>query len=206
MVFFDVDRWFGDNGDHNLRLDYPLNEDSVVLDLGGYHGDFANNIYSKFRCNVYIFEPYVPFYNMISERFKGNEKIKVFDYGISNETSNVEFFYSNDGSSLVNAKKYTDEDNKDVNTVKVKSFTDVYTELKLDTIDLLKINVEGAEYEILENIFENGYTEKVKNFQIQFHPEPPGAEEALERIREEFSKTHKQDWNYQWVWENWSLK
>ena len=37
MVFFDVDRWFGDNGDHTLRLDYPLNEDSVVLDLGGYH-------------------------------------------------------------------------------------------------------------------------------------------------------------------------
>jgi FkbM family methyltransferase len=187
-------------------LDYPLNEDSVVLDLGGYHGDFANNIYSKFNCNVYVFEPYAPFYNMINERFKDNEKIRVFDYGISNQTSDVEFFYSNDGSSLANVKKYSESDNKDISIVKIKSFHEVYKELNLDVIDLLKINVEGAEYEIIENIFDNGYTKKIKNFQIQFHPEPPGSEESLERIREEFSKTHKQDWNYQWVWENWSLK
>ena len=38
MVFFDVDRWFADRGDQTLRLDYDLNENSVVLDLGGYHG------------------------------------------------------------------------------------------------------------------------------------------------------------------------
>ena len=37
MVFFDVDRWFADRkGDQTLRLVYDLNENSVVLDLGGY--------------------------------------------------------------------------------------------------------------------------------------------------------------------------
>lgn len=206
MVFFDVDRWFADNGDYTLRLDYPLDENSVVLDLGGYRGDFANNIYNKFKCNVYIFEPFTNFYNLIEQRFKTNEKIKVFNYGISDKTSDVEFFFANDGSSLVDVEKYTEKDNKQVSLVHVKSFDEVYKDLNLDVIDLLKINVEGSEYEILENIFKCGYTEKIKNFQVQFHPEPPGAEESLERIRKEFSKTHKQDWNYQWVWENWSLK
>ena len=60
--------------------------------------------------------------------------------------------------------------------------------------------------QILENIFENNYTTKIKNFQIQFHPEPPGAEEAYERLTKVLSKTHNLDWHYQWVWENWSLK
>ena len=36
MVFFDQDRWLADNGDYTKRLDYSLNSDSVVVDLGGY--------------------------------------------------------------------------------------------------------------------------------------------------------------------------
>ena len=44
MVFFDVDRWFADRGDQTLRLDYDLNENSVVLDLGGYHGSCSEHL------------------------------------------------------------------------------------------------------------------------------------------------------------------
>jgi len=39
-----VKRWFKNYGDNTLRLEYPLNSDSVVWDLGGYHGDFAAKI------------------------------------------------------------------------------------------------------------------------------------------------------------------
>ena len=206
MVFFDQDRWLADNGDYTLRLNYPLNSDSVVVDLGGYRGDFANNIHSKFNCNVYVFEPFKDFYNVIEGRFKSNEKIKVFNYGISDKTSTENFYFCNDGSSLVSVQRFSKEENKPVSIVEVKSFNEVYEEFNFDTIDLLKINVEGSEYEILENIFENNYTTKIKNFQIQFHPEPPDAEEAYKRISKVLSETHNLDWHYQWVWENWSLK
>jgi hypothetical protein len=38
----EVTRWFKDKGDETLRLEYPeLNKDSLVFDLGGYHGDFS---------------------------------------------------------------------------------------------------------------------------------------------------------------------
>ena len=50
---------------------------------------------------------------------------------------------------------------------------------------------------------------KIKNFQIQFHPEGMSddeAEEAYKRATKLLSETHNQDWHYQWVWENWSLK
>jgi len=206
MVFFDQDRWLADNGDYTKRLDYSLNSDSVVVDLGGYRGDFANNIYSKFNCNVYVFEPFKEFYDVIAGRFNSNEKIRAFNYGISDKTSTQEFYFCNDGSSLVEVQRFSEEENMPVSSVEVRSFSEVYEELNFDVIDLLKINVEGSEYEILENIFENNYTTKIKNFQIQFHPEPPGAEEAYERLTKVLSKTHNLDWYYQWVWENWSLK
>lgn len=57
----EVKRWFRDKGDETLRLSYPLNEDSTVFDLGGFQGDFANQINIRYRCYVYLFEPSVEF-------------------------------------------------------------------------------------------------------------------------------------------------
>lgn len=37
-----VKKWFQDNGGESLMLDYPLTNNSIVFDLGGYKGDFAN--------------------------------------------------------------------------------------------------------------------------------------------------------------------
>ena len=31
-------RWFADNGDYTHNINYTLNNDSIVIDLGGYHG------------------------------------------------------------------------------------------------------------------------------------------------------------------------
>ena len=33
-----VERWFADDGDNTLRLNYPLDENSVVFDVGAYKG------------------------------------------------------------------------------------------------------------------------------------------------------------------------
>ena len=60
----------------------------------------------------------------------------------------MNFVFSNDGSTIQDLEKYTDDKERPVNVVKVKSFKDVYEELNLDVIDLLKVNVEGAEYGI----------------------------------------------------------
>ena len=199
----EVNRWFADGGDTN-RLNYNLDENSVVFDLGGYHGTFAENIYNKFNCNIYVFEPYKPFFDIINQKFENNTKVRVFNCGIYDQTSNVKFDAIEDGSTIVD---FTQRNLDDINffEVQVKSFKEVYDELNIDVIDLLKINVEGAEYRILEHIFENNYVKKIKNFQVQFH-NISNSEQLLEEVRKELCKTHKQDWNYQWVWENWSLK
>ena len=64
---------------------YNLNENSIVFDLGGYKGDFAAKAYEDHKCNVYVFEPVKSFYERIRNKFQGNNKIKVLNYGILNE-------------------------------------------------------------------------------------------------------------------------
>ena len=67
-----VNKWFRDDGDKALRLNYALTKESIVFDLGGYKGDFAFEINQKFGCHVYLYEPVEKFYRECAYRFKDN--------------------------------------------------------------------------------------------------------------------------------------
>lgn len=67
--------WFNANGDETLRLDYPLDENSLVLDVGGYKGEFASAMTRKYNCFIHTFEPIPDFYRIIKEKFASNNKV-----------------------------------------------------------------------------------------------------------------------------------
>jgi FkbM family methyltransferase len=192
----DITQWFADNGDLTLRLDYNLNENSVVFDLGGYHGEWSNKIFDKYKCNIYIFEPIEDFYNLIYNKFKDNNKIKVFNFGISDVNEKMFISLQNDGSSF-NFK------NENQLECEVKSIIDVLTENNIKKIDLIKINVEGDEYKILNKIITENLINVFDNIQVQFHGFSPNSIVLREQIQNELLKTHSLTYNYEFVWENW---
>ena len=197
----EVDRWFKDNGDEKLRLDYPLNSEDVVFDVGGYHGDFAAEIYEKYGCKVYIFEPVPEFYSMCLNRFKGNNKIICLNYGLS---SKDEFLYI---SLAENASSFTSPHAKgSLQKVQLRSVVKVIHELDIKQIGLMKINIEGGEFDVIPSIIESGDIDKVKHLQIQFHNFVANAEMMRDAIRSNLAITHKEIWSYEFVWESWDLK
>ena len=70
------------------------------------------------------------------------------------------------------------------------------------TIDLLKINIEGMEYELLERIVPNN----IKNIQVQFHKIGENYEERYQKIREKLLQTHELTYDFPFVWQNFKLK
>ena len=192
-------KWIKDKGDEKLRYDYPLNENSIVFDLGGYHGEFADKIYDKYRCSVYIFEPVKEFFEIIKEIFKSNQKIYTFDYGLSDKDESMEINISNDASSV-----HKQDGVKE--TINLKSITNFIKENNIQKIDLFKINIEGGEYEILPEIVKSDFVKNIDNLQIQFHDFIENAEYKREEIREELSKTHVLTYDYYFIWENWKKK
>lgn len=194
-------KWVRDEGDKNLRLTYPLSNKSIVFDLGGYEGDFAADIYSKYGCHVYVFEPVKRYYLDCVNRFKENKKIKCFNYGLSNENGSFLIGNDNDGSSLIrNNTSATCEE------VFIKIFSDELIRLKVEHIDLLKINIEGAEFLILRDIFSKKIISKIKHLQVQFHTFFPDSKILRDEIRAKLSETHVEEWNYPFVWESWRRK
>ncbi len=196
-----VNQWFKDRGDDTRRLDYPLDKSSVVFDLGGYKGDFAAAIHERYKCKVYVFEPVMDFYQICVKRFEGNSKITCFPFGLS--STEGEFFISNEdnGSSVVNGKALESGER-----VKIKKITDFIKNEGIKRIDLIKINIEGGEYDVLPCLIEGEMMKNIGFLQVQFHHFIPGAEKKRDEIRAALENTHHESWNYKFVWESWKNK
>ena len=192
----DITKWFGDSGDHTLRIDYNLNEESIVFDLGGYHGEWSNIIFDKYKCNIYIFEPIKNLYENICQKFDNNNKIKVFNFGISDVNKKMFISLQNDGSSF-----YIKNENQ--LECEVKSITDFLNENNINKIDLIKINVEGDEFKILPKILKDNIIHMFDNIQVQFHEFYPNSKTIRNEIQNELLNTHHLTYNYDFVWENW---
>lgn len=192
--------WFSDNGDKTLRLNYNLNSSSLVLDLGGYEGQWASDIYAMYNCKVFVFEPYLPFAANIEEKFKHNSNIKLFKFGLGSKNETVGFSMIDNSSSI-----FRDGPKKD--QIEIKSVVDFFKNNEITKVDLVKINIEGAEYDLLECLIENGMLNLFKNLQIQFHDFVlPNVAERMKAIQKKLSETHELTYQYEFVWENWKLK
>ena len=197
----EVSRWFSDKGDETLRLDYPLTEDSIVFDVGGYHGDFAASINERYGCKVYVFEPVRDFYQYCIKRFKENENITCLNYGLSSSDDFLDIGLSENASSFDSPHS-----KGEVQRVEVRSVINCIKELNIDCIDLLKINIEGGEYDVLTSMIQSGDIKKVHYLQVQFHNFINNADEKRNTIRQKLRDTHDEMWNYKFVWESWRLK
>lgn len=192
-------QWFKDDGDKTLRLNYPLNENSIVFDIGGYEGKFADEIFNEYKCTIYVFEPVDKFYKSICERFKDNSKIKVFNFGLSDKDGEMMISISDDASSI-----HTDASNKE--SIKLKSINDFISENKVQHVDLMKINIEGGEFQVLPALINSNFVKNIDNLQIQFHNFISNAIQMRDDIRKKLSQTHELTYDYYFVWENWKIK
>lgn len=193
-----VAKWFADKGDQTLRLNYNLSPDAIVFDLGGFEGQWASDIFSKYCCNIYVFELFDEYAKSISLRFDKNSKIKIHPFGLSVKDEDSVISVAGEGSSIYREGSIK----KNVQFKNIKTFLE---QNNIKQIDLIKINIEGGEYDLLEYILDEGIANHIKNFQIQFHDLFPESKARMEKIQSRLSKTHKLTYQYHFVWENWEL-
>jgi len=191
--------WFKDNGDETLRLNYDLNENSVVFDLGGYKGEFASDIYCKYSSSIYIFEPILEFHNVIKSKFSNSPKIHAFNFGLGGKNESLKISLTDNSSSV-----FIESDKFEI--IQLKSIIEFINENNIKKVDLIKINIEGGEYEVLEALIANNMFSMFTNIQVQFHDFiVENAKERMKKIQIELAKTHHLTYQYEFVWENWKL-
>jgi FkbM family methyltransferase len=193
-----IRQWFRDRGDETLRLQYALNPACVVFDLGGYRGDFAAEIVGRFGSRVYVFEPVRAYYLACVQRFAGSPQVQCFNYGLMATAGSFGISLEENSSSIVK-----DAGAAPTEIVRVESFQAVVDELGVGEIDLLKINIEGGEYEVVRHLISTGLIARVRHLQVQFHDFIPDARVLRDALRHDLRSTHRESWNYPFVWESW---
>ena len=196
-------RWVNDRGDATLRLTYPtLTSNSVIIDAGGYTGNWSESMFIGYECNIYVLEPLKSYYNGIVAKFKAfaeNHKVVVVNAALTAKTELAQIAVGGDSSSI-----YGVSENKE--TIQCIDVVDFFQKYKIESVSLIKINIEGSEYDLLERIIELGLHKKIDNFQIQFHRFVEHCDTRRKKIQDSLSKTHRCTWNYDWIWENWEIK
>jgi FkbM family methyltransferase len=191
-----IRRWRKDGGDEKFRYTYDLTPDSVVMDVGGFEGEWAEKIFQRYGCLIHIFEPVASFYTMIEKKIEGNGKVTVYDFGLGGTDRKETISVDENASSIYKS----DGAHEEITIVGIIGWLKKH---KITEVDLIKINIEGGEFELLEKLIENNTLDLFRNIQVQFHRFAPNADARMGEIQKQLSKTHRATYSYPYIWENW---
>jgi len=157
----------------------PLTPDSKVIEIGGYKGEFTQEIVKRCNCCVWIFEPVPYLAEACRQTFKENRKVWVVEKAIGTDT----IYLNRNRSSLDKGWARSD---KEIKVAKGK-----WNDL-LIIPNLLKINCEGGEYEALEEDFS-----QVPEILVQFH-KINGWQEKIKKAKDKLNLTHTCVYSKKW--------
>lgn len=147
----------------DIDFDYKLTPDSVVFDVGGFEGDFVDLVRQRWKAPVHCWEPI--FVRALKDRFASDPLVWIYDCALGDVNEDREIWVSGDSTSF-----YHERPGASKQLVKVRSITDFIVHQALPQIDLIKLNCEGSEFPILNELIKTGYIKNVRNIVVQYHP------------------------------------
>jgi len=159
-----------------IRPDYyiinKLTSNSLIFDIGtGNDANFSQDLIKHFGLKSYGFDPTRKHYEALKQVEKESQKkFTIFNYALSDKSGEAEF---NESSSNISGSFFCDHiniknDNIKKYVVKIISLQDIFSKLAITKVDLVKIDVEGEEYKIIDSLTKN-LTEKIDQFVFEFH-------------------------------------
>ena len=145
---------------------FEIKDTDLVIDVGGHIGLFS--LYAKQFCKngtIYSFEPVQENYKLLSDNVNSNnlKQIKTFNLAVSTSNSTVKLYLNDDeaGHSMFSKSSKTV-------TVNSISLQRIFDDNNIENCNFLKLDCEGTEYEILENL-PTFYFKKIEKIVIEYH-------------------------------------
>lgn len=142
-----------------LGTDLQSNESNIIFDVGANIGDYSDDVLMYIpSVKIFAFEPHPVHFEKVSKRFFNEKRINITNSGCGGKKDSLkiydikrdksEFGYTMDKEYL----EWLKEDGDEIveRTVDVITLDSFVKENGIKKIDLLKIDVEGFEYNVLE--------------------------------------------------------
>ncbi|NQD71002.1 FkbM family methyltransferase [Sphingobacterium shayense] len=143
-------------------------ENSIIYSFGvGEDISFDQSIIKRHQCQVYAFDPTPKSINWISKQ-QLPETFHFFPYGIGNKTELVKFHLPKNKDHVSGSIfKHHLVDIGEYISVPLKSFADIIVETGHQEIDVLKMDIEGSEYVVMEDILKSNIP--IKQILLETH-------------------------------------
>ena len=156
----------------------------VFVDVGSHMGEYIIQLLKKFNVEkIYAFEPSPTIFKKLSENVKNIRNIKTYNVGVGHLNikqilhENIESSSSSINPLNINSKYYKKKffilnflnlkkisRPVEIEVIKLENFLN---DKKIDSIDLLKIDTEGSEFNVLKGL--NKSINKVKLIHLEHH-------------------------------------
>lgn len=183
-----------------------LNSDSVCIDCGANVG-LITEIFADKGASVYSFEPHKGCFEVLKKKFASNPKVHLYNKGVLDRNTKMklykfeyhdydELFFSQ-GASIYNSNLEVDSNTYD--EIDVINLVDFIKELN-KPIDILKMDIEGAEFAILELLIKEGLYKNIGHILVETHDEviPEIKDQAL-RVRNLIKEKDIKNIDLTWV-------
>jgi len=139
-----------------------------IIDAGANIGMTALYFKQNFpEATIVCLEPESSNFNVLVKNTEKYEGIICRKEGLWSQPTNLEIVDNNNGNWGFNVKEVTVES---INSIKATSINEILKEYGVDQIDLIKIDIEGSEFEVFSHNF-NTWLPKVKALLIEIHDE-----------------------------------
>lgn len=183
-----------------------VNENSICIDCGANVGIITEQFANR-GATVYSFEPYKPCYDVLVEKFKNNPKVHIFNKGVMDKNTTMKLYkfeyqqyddlFFSQGASMYKSNMEVDPDSYD--EVEVINLIEFIKSLNT-RIDILKMDIEGAEFDILELLIKENLYNKINHILVETHEETiPEIRESAERVRKSIADKNIKNIDLTWV-------
>ena len=146
-----------------------VEEGDLVIDIGAHVGIFSTYASELNKSGkVYSFEPFKENFERLKmhKKLNQNENLKIYNLGVAGK--NGKRFFNLHSENTGGHSLHTNKKSKNIIEIETIRLSDFCKKENIETIDFLKIDCEGAEFEILKS--DEKLLDKVKKIVLECHP------------------------------------
>lgn len=184
-------------------VQFPLDENSIVLDIGVYKGRWSKEIAARYGCKIYAFDPQAWVVELARKELVEFKDVVVYDHGLGVESGYFEMEeFETDGATFMLGRSQRQQSG----TGYLIEMADWLSVNHIEGIDLIMMNIEGYEFKLIPYMIEHGIMQKVKYFMVQFHPYGYDQDDEYLKIRKQMAEIMDIHFDYGIVLVCWKAK
>jgi FkbM family methyltransferase len=163
-------KWFGnDYGGFYICPDILNNKDEIIVYSAGIGQDisFDMDMMNEYtNCTVFAYDPTPKSIEWIKKQHLP-KRFKFFPYGLSNKTGEEQMYMPQNKNHVSGSVQKSSAHSSNYVIVEMKTIEDIIKENNHNYIDIIKMDIEGSEFSVIENLdFKNI---KCGQIVVEFH-------------------------------------